>query len=212
MRLMGVDPSLCNTGWAVIDVNEAGEFLVGCGVIVTKRGQKKLTATRCEDDMERIDSIAHGLVNAVKKYGVLMSAVEGRAGAQSARAAEAMSMAFATVMTALLLGGVSRMIISPQKAKMLVANHIKGPSKKVIQEEVRYRLGKSAWDDRLKDFRPKTHEHIYDAAAVALASLSHPALLYIRRKEMMENGANDETIGVRNPDDLGSLHGPGRCG
>jgi len=82
----------------------------------------------------------------------------------------------------------------------------------VIEEEVRYRLGRSAWEDRLADFPKKAHEHMYDAAAVALASLSHPALLYIRRKEMMDGGVDRETIGIRKTDDIGELHGPDRCG
>jgi len=212
MRLLGIDPSLRNTGWAVIDCTDDGEFLVAAGCISTEKSKQSVHATKCEDDMARIDKIAMGLLRVVRDHDVLMSSIEGRAGAMSARSAEAMSMAFACVMTTLRLAGVSRMIISPHKAKSITANHIKGKTKQAVKDEVRYRLGATKWDESLIGLRKGAHEHCYDAAAVALASLSHPALLYIRRKEMMESGSDQEAIGIRSIDGLGELHGPGRCG
>ena len=212
MRLLGIDPSLRNTGWAVIDCDGSGEFLVDAGCIKTVKGAKTLHTTLCEDDTARTDKISSGIADVVEKYNVLMSAIEGRAGSRNSRSAEAMTMAFATVMTSLHLVGVSRMIISPMKAKSIVSHHIKGRTKETIKDEVIYRLGAAKWQEALEGIPRKQHEHCFDAAAVALASLGHPSLLYIRRKEMLENGANKEAVGVRSVDDSGELHGPTRCG
>lgn len=209
--MLGIDPGLANTGWAVIDINDAGEFLVDCGVERTSKGRIALAKTRCEDDMERLDVLVKGVVQAVQKHSVDIAAVEGRAGSRNARAAEAMSLSFASIMTSLYLVGVSRIVVSPQKVKKLVADHIKGnvSPKGPIMEEVRYRLGPSVFDEKLEGFPKRSHEHIYDAAGVALASLNHPAIMFIRRREMQASGTDEETKSVREAVNLGGLHNSG---
>ena len=80
--ILGIDPGLANTGFAVLETSDSGQEneikLKECGVWLTKSS---------ESDVERLKEIYMELEKIIKKYGVERIAVESLFFAKNAKSA-----------------------------------------------------------------------------------------------------------------------------
>lgn len=83
--LIGIDPSLCCTGWITLDGDR-----IAFGAVVTEPEQKKRHVYKSDDTTRRLVLILDAIDDATDQLGVPQVACEQPAGAQSAAAASAL--------------------------------------------------------------------------------------------------------------------------
>ena len=89
ITMLGIDPSLTHTGWAVSEVDlQAREIVrvVDWGTVITAPTKIK-SVRRNSDDLERSRAIVTTLNDAIQRHSIKIAASEIPSGAQSARAA-----------------------------------------------------------------------------------------------------------------------------
>jgi Holliday junction resolvasome RuvABC endonuclease subunit len=89
IKMIGIDPSLTHTGWAVSEVDtEAKSILrvVEWGTVITAPTKVK-AVRRNSDDLFRSRAIFSEIQNVIQRHGIRVGASEIPSGAQSARAA-----------------------------------------------------------------------------------------------------------------------------
>jgi Holliday junction resolvasome RuvABC endonuclease subunit len=95
--VLGVDPSLCNTGIAAVDLSPDGDRVLETLVIRTDPSGKKRKVLVGDDDARRVGEIAAGLGAAIARHRPVALIVEAPAGSKGARAARRLGLAIATV-------------------------------------------------------------------------------------------------------------------
>ncbi len=144
--ILGIDPGLENTGWAVLDgVNK----LVGCGVI--KTGVKNSSANRLEKIYNEIDNI-------IKKYNVKAMAIETLFFAKNVKSASKVSEAIGVIKVCGQRNGLEVAEYTPLQVKMALVGYGRA-EKEQVEEMVRAELGLT---------EPISPSHASDAVAVAL--------------------------------------------
>jgi Holliday junction resolvasome RuvABC endonuclease subunit len=89
ITMLGLDPSLTHTGWAVSEidvVNRRINKVLDWGTVVTAPTKTK-SVRRNSDDLFRARTIRTTVVEVIDRYGIKIGASEVPSGAQSARAA-----------------------------------------------------------------------------------------------------------------------------
>jgi crossover junction endodeoxyribonuclease RuvC len=144
--ILGIDPGLENTGWAVMD---GVEKLVECGVILTNTKQKSA---------ERLEKIYNELEEIIKKYKVTEMAFESLFFAKNAKSA----LKVAEMIGVLKVCGQKNKIevseYTPLQVKMALVGYGRA-EKEQVETMVRSCLGLE---------EPITPSHASDAVAVAL--------------------------------------------
>jgi crossover junction endodeoxyribonuclease RuvC len=143
--ILGIDPGLENTGWAVVEE----EKLVECGVILTSTKQKSA---------ERLEKIYNELEGIIKKYKVTEMALESLFFAKNARSAIKVSEAIGVVRLAGVKSGIEVAEYTPLQVKMALVGYGRA-EKEQVEVMVRSCLGLE---------KPISPSHASDAAAVAL--------------------------------------------
>jgi Holliday junction resolvasome RuvABC endonuclease subunit len=90
LTLLGIDPSLSNTGYAVADVDLETRKIVRVhkvGLFETKPGQEGKKVRKSSEDVARARVAAKGMQALISKYGIKVATGEVPSGAQSARGA-----------------------------------------------------------------------------------------------------------------------------
>jgi len=90
ITMLGLDPSLTNTGYAIADVEiETARIATvhRVGLIETKPGQSGKKVRKSSEDMERTRQIVTGLKDAVALFKIKIACAEIPTGTQSARGA-----------------------------------------------------------------------------------------------------------------------------
>lgn len=88
IRLLGIDPSMSNTGYAVADYIIGAEKpidIIKVGLIETEPGGNK-KVRKSSDDLRRARDLHTGLMDVIQKYDIRIATAEIPSGAQSARA------------------------------------------------------------------------------------------------------------------------------
>jgi crossover junction endodeoxyribonuclease RuvC len=144
--ILGIDPGLENTGWAVMD---GVEKLVECGVILTSIKQSSA---------DRLGKIYSELEEIIKKHKVTEMAIETLFFAKNAKSAISVSEAIGVIK----LSGVKNKIevaeYTPLQVKMALVGYGRA-EKEQVETMVRSCLGRD---------EPITPSHASDAVAVAL--------------------------------------------
>lgn len=148
--ILGIDPGLENTGWAVLQSRINNEYeLVECGVILTTTKQKST---------ERLEKIYNELEEIIKKYKVTEMAIETLFFAKNAKSAIKVSEAIGVVK---LVGIKNKLEVgeyTPLQVKMALVGYGRA-EKEQVEIMVRSTLGLD---------EPITPSHASDAVAVAL--------------------------------------------
>lgn len=153
MRILGVDPGLRATGYAVLQGSSRGVALSASAVIRTEEAAQI---------PERLLRIHAGLVEAIRRFRPERLAVEDLyAAARFPRTAILMGHVRGVVYLAAAEHGIPVDALPPAAVKSAIGG-FGGASKAQLQQAVRRLLGPAAADDA----------HAADAAAMALVALS----------------------------------------
>ncbi len=152
MRILGIDPGLATTGWAIVDFNDNGDPTpVDYGALITKKG---LTVS------ERVAEIYTDLHELIKKYKPEHAGVETLLFCNNAKTAISVGEARGVVLLVLEQNKLPLKEFTPLQVKSSIAGYGKA-TKRQVQENVRVIC-------RLKEI-PKPDDAA-DAIAIAIAT------------------------------------------
>ncbi len=147
--ILGIDPGLENTGWAIIDSRSSIVKLVDCGVIKTKK---------MDGMAKRLGQIYEQLEKIINKYPIKRLAVEEIFFAKNARSAIAVAQALGVIKLCGVRCGLEVVGYTPLQIKMALVGYGRA-EKEQVEMMVRNELGLDA---------PMSPSHASDAAAAAL--------------------------------------------
>lgn len=147
--ILGIDPGLANTGWAVLKDEKT---LVECGCLKTKISDSSAL---------RLDQIYCELENLIKKYKVGSMAIETLFFAKNAKSAIKVAEAIGVIKICGQRNGIEVEGFTPLQVKMALVGYGRA-EKEQVEIMVKEFLGLD---------KPITPNHASDAVAVALTSL-----------------------------------------
>lgn len=181
--VLGIDPSLRHTGWALVELVPGGGHRVhGMGVVVTKKSGKKKGIRVADDDHRCVEELALALVDAVDGHPIAAVCTEAAGGFKGQRATKVAAFAQATVGTlAVAHWGVPFLQATATEIKVAAAGKGNATKTEVIAS-VRQLCNQSPAILRsLERSRPKLHEHAFDAIGAVLACEPSQAIQMARR-------------------------------
>ena len=129
MRIIGIDPGVATTGWAIADFDEEERdfSVVDFGVILTSKGiEPEIRLTEIYDDLSEL----------LKKYNPARAGVETLIFHNNAKTAIEVSQARGVVLLALARNGIAVRNFTPLQIKNQIAGYGKA-DKMQVQENVR---------------------------------------------------------------------------
>ncbi len=147
--VLGIDPGVANTGWAVVEKREDKYVLVDFGVVETKKGEKV---------GRRLFKIKSRLVEVVEKYGVEAVAYEMIYFAKNVRSAIGVAMTVGVIELLIEENDKVGFGYTPLQIKMALTGAGRGD-----KDQVEKMVG--VFLERSEEIKPS---HAADAAAVAL--------------------------------------------
>lgn len=175
MIVIGVDPSLCNTGLAVVEVGPGGEKVLEVLVVRTEPSAKKRRIRVGDDTARRIAEIASALDAAIGRHKPVALVVEAPAGSKGARAAAALAGAMASVVTVATLRRLPLVHVQPLDVKRAMVGK-KAATKDEIVLAVERRHPEVEWVGPAGVW-----EHEADAIGAVVAALDSETLRLARR-------------------------------
>jgi len=154
-RILGIDPGLAATGWAVIGPGIGKPAVIACGTIRT---------TPTDDQAARLVKIARGLRAAIAAHAPLVAAVEQALVARSARSALALGEARGVALLAAAEAGLEVHQYLPMHVKQAATGYGHADKGQVARAIVHLVAAAAATADS---------SHAADAVAVALCHLGH---------------------------------------
>lgn len=169
MIVVGIDQSLVCTGLVALELRGDTWNVREATCIRTKPDTKASHLYKADQDGLRLDEVSAGLeAFLVRTPGPRLVAMEAPAGAQSATAAKALALAYATVRTTLRMMGIAPLVVQAHHAKKAATG-----SASATKEDVERAMRQAyTWPDA-KRSKPEA-EAIADALAVATAALNEP--------------------------------------
>jgi crossover junction endodeoxyribonuclease RuvC len=173
--VLGVDPSLCNTGIAAVELLADGERVLETLVVRTAPSAKKRRVLVGDDNVRRISEIAEALDAAIQRHRPVALVVEAPAGSKGAQAARALALALATVVTVARLRGLPLVQVQPLDVKRAVCG-AKSADKGEIILAIERRHPEVVWPSPASVI-----EHAADAVGAVVAALGTDTLRMARR-------------------------------
>ena len=156
MRVLGIDPGLAATGWAVLDPAPAKPRVIACGTIRT---------SAADEAGARLAKIARGLRAAIAAHAPCIAAVELALVARSARSALALGEARGVALLAAAEAGLEVHQYLPMHVKQAATGY--GHADKQQVARMIPHLVDAGADT------PPDSSHAADAVAIALCHLGH---------------------------------------
>jgi Holliday junction resolvasome RuvABC endonuclease subunit len=175
MIVLGIDPSLCNTGLAVVELLPDGERVLKTSVIRTAPSPKQRHILVGDDNARRVAEIARGIDGLIHEFNPTAIVFEAPAGSKGAKAARALALSVATVVTIATLRRLPLVQVQPLDVKRAVCGR-KGAGKEDIIVELERRFPDIQWPEP-----PSVVEHAADAIGAVLACLDSPVLQMARK-------------------------------
>ncbi|MHB8834335.1 MAG: crossover junction endodeoxyribonuclease RuvC [Candidatus Methylomirabilia bacterium] len=157
LRILGIDPGLAATGWAVVAPGPAKPEVVACGTIRT---------APADDAASRLVKIARGLREAIAAHAPRVAAVEQALVARSAQSALALGQARGVALLILAEAGLPVHEYLPMHVKQAVTGYghaEKGQVERMVAQLVTLTGAPGS-------------SHAADAIAIALCHLGHGAV------------------------------------
>lgn len=181
IRILGLDPSLANTGWAVADIDLQTLKIVQVvemGTVVTQKSKNK-RVRKSSDDLERARQSVGVIRALIDKHNVKIACSEVPSGAQSASA----SRAFGIVVGILASLTVPLVEVNPTEVKLAVAGNKIADKEDIVRwavnltkdHPVEWNTSKQPNDWEIlvgERYITKTMEHQADAIAGIAAALA----------------------------------------
>lgn len=180
IRMLGLDPSLTNTGWAVLDVDTETLEITGVramDTIVTAPSKNK-KVRKSSDKLERARTIAKTIAQVIREHDIKIATSEVPSGAQSANAA----FAFGIVTGILASLSVPVIEVSPSEVKVAACGSkiadkediMRWAVDKTTDCPVKWKTSKKANEFEIEyegGYVTKTMEHQADAIAAGEAAI-----------------------------------------
>jgi Holliday junction resolvasome RuvABC endonuclease subunit len=173
--VLGIDPSLCNTGLAVVELAPRFERVLEVSVIRTAPSAKKRRILVGDDDARRIAEIAGALEAAIAGHIPAALVFEAPGGSKGAKAAAALAYARAVVVTVAKLHRLPLIQVQPLDVKRATCGRADASKEDVIAA-VEQRFPGIAWPSPAS-----VVEHAADAVGAVLAALDSETLRMARR-------------------------------
>jgi crossover junction endodeoxyribonuclease RuvC len=173
--VLGIDPSLCNTGIAAIALGGIGERIVELEVVRTSPSGKKRRIRGSDDDVRRVEAIVERLDAAVAKHRPVALVMEAPAGSKGARAARALALAAAAVVAVAKLRGIPFLQVQPSDVKRAMCG-ARNASKDDVILAVERRFNEVPWP-----MPESVWEHAADAIGAVISSLDADVVRLARR-------------------------------
>jgi Holliday junction resolvasome RuvABC endonuclease subunit len=168
--VLGVDPSLCNTGIAAMRLSAVATTIVETSVVRTEPSAKKHRIHVGDDNARRVVEITRALDAAIKKHGPVALVMERPAGSKGAKAATALARAETVVEVVAALHGLPLIAVQPLDVKRAMVGR-KTADKDEIIAAVESRYPEVAWTGP-----QSTWEHQADAVGAVVAALDSETL------------------------------------
>ena len=173
LRILGIDPGLCNVGVAVVDVSgnwpDVAYSLVDARVFSTKPEHGKRGGTMCTDDARRVGYLYSSLRGVISAYKPDLIGLEETSGSRSARSGAAMARGHTLALCAVLSATTKRAIEVSVAAAKEAATGAQGAGKDLVRDLVIARVNGVAFTDALRGVANTKREHAFDATAIAMA-------------------------------------------
>jgi Holliday junction resolvasome RuvABC endonuclease subunit len=173
IRIMGVDPSLRNTGIAIGEFcTTRGELDIIALRLFETEGSKQKTVRKSSDDLARMTVLHTGVVTMMQEYGPAFAVGEVPTGAQSARASfsnGACCMLFAAVQDRIPL-----IQVNPTEVKFAAVGH-KFAAKEELIEWATTKWPGAPWlraRGKSNGALVAANEHLADACAAIVAGIN----------------------------------------
>lgn len=187
--VLGVDPSLRHTGWALVElVDDRSPWMWrvhAMGAVATKKSPKKRAVRVADDDHRCVEEIVRGLLSATEAEQPRIVAVcaEASGGHKGQRAAKLAALASAAVNTLAVVWGVPFLQATPVDIKIATAG-LATASKDEVRDALLDDPGVAfAWapEELLASLPKKLWEHAFDAVGAVLACEPSQAIQMARR-------------------------------
>ena len=152
VMILGIDPGLASTGWAVIDAGDDGNRLVSCGCIETEKS---------EDFAKRLGQIYNQIKRLCRQYKIRELVIESIFFAKNMKTAINVAQAMGAVKAAAQNSGVAVFEYTPLQIKMAITGYGRADKEQIIKM-----VGES-----LKEKEVISDNHAADAAATALTHI-----------------------------------------
>lgn len=126
MRILGIDPGLATTGWAIVDFNKDGLEVVDFGVISTTKGREV---------PDRLNEIFDDMTEILKKFQPERAGIETLLFTNNISTAMSVAEARGVVSLSIERAGVPMNHFSPTQIKSSIAGNGRA-DKKQVQENV----------------------------------------------------------------------------
>lgn len=175
MIVIGVDPSLCNVGLAVMELRPVGERVLQTRVFRTEPSPKKRKLLVAEDNARRVSELVGGLDDAITQHRPVALVIESPAGSQHAKSASALGMAFALVVAVAKVRRLPLVQVTVNDVKLATCGR-RDASKEEVIRAMEERYPGIVWPE------PRgVIEHAADAVGAVVAALDGDTLRLARR-------------------------------
>jgi crossover junction endodeoxyribonuclease RuvC len=133
LRILGIDPSLCKTGWGVIDISDGEIYHIEHGLIVTKS----------QDSMpRRLYTLSHAIANIYNQYKPNRIAIEEAFCGVNNKTNLKLGFAFGAIISTLGQHEHTETIINTYSPRLVKMHLVHGnATKHEIRTKVRWLLG-----------------------------------------------------------------------
>lgn len=184
ITMLGVDPSLSSTGWAVAEVDtRTCQILrvIDMGTIITAPTKVK-QVRKSSDDLARSVTVASTLRGIVQKHAIKVGASEVPSGAQDAKASRAFGIVVG-ILGSLIAAGCPLIEVTPTEVKLASygtktadkEDIVRWAVEKTAGDEVAWNTSKTPNDWAIPHgdgYVTKTMEHQADAIAAIEAAIT----------------------------------------
>lgn len=177
MIVLGIDPSLCNTGIAAVDLHADGERVIEASVVRTAPSAKKHRVLAGDDNARRVTEIARALDAAIAKHVPAALVIEMPGGSKGAKAAAALALSVGVVVTIATIRKLPLVQVQPLDVKRAMTGR-KNADKDEVLLAVERRFPDLEWP---ADLPQGCWEHAADAVGAVVAALDSDALRMARR-------------------------------
>lgn len=183
--VLGIDPALCNTGWAVCRLQLEGRggrvsvSVEACGVVSPRTPKdERLQAGK---DAKRVGKIARKIGELLRAHSPAAIASEGPGGSQRARSAATSALAWGCVVGLATDHSVPVSIVSPHELKVEATGKGTASKAQVADAMLRFALWTDPGMADMQALADGKREHAFDAVAAVWALRRDRALLAAMR-------------------------------
>lgn len=176
MILLGLDPGFASFGYAILRTDPLE--MVAMGVIRTKKSTDKKRVLAVEDNVARAREIHCGLAHLLNRPDLAAVCAESFSPPRSSSVASKVALAWGVLVSMLEHRGLPLLQTTPQRVKKAVCG-VPTASKEDVEKAVR--MAVPVPEELLAGIPGGLYEHVFDAAAVALACVESDMVRALRR-------------------------------